>query len=132
VDLLKAPGTMTVFAPTDAAFAKIPSGDLAKLLANPQQLRAVLLNHIYKGGEIDPSLGSYNFYQGEELVGFAVRYLYLPMAGGANVRFQCKDGLTQVYCQQPVPVSSLGEVMYVDSEVRASNGVIQAIDTVLE
>src|SRR5215207_6330627 len=37
VDTLKGPGPFTVFAPTDAAFAKVPPDLLNSLLANPQQ-----------------------------------------------------------------------------------------------
>ena len=50
VDTLKGPGPFTVFAPTDAAFAKLPAGTLESLLANPDQLRAVLTYHVVAGG----------------------------------------------------------------------------------
>ena len=41
VDTLKGKGPFTVFAPTDAAFAKIPKADLDKLLADKTKLTAV-------------------------------------------------------------------------------------------
>ena len=46
---LSGPGPLTVFAPTDAAFAKVPKGTLAKLAKNKAQLKAVLLYHVVKG-----------------------------------------------------------------------------------
>src|SRR6476619_8233310 len=51
VDTLKGPGPFTVFAPTDAAFAKLPSGTLDSLLASPDQLRAVLTYHVVAGAD---------------------------------------------------------------------------------
>jgi uncharacterized surface protein with fasciclin (FAS1) repeats len=42
-------GPLTVFAPTDAAFAAVPKATLAELGKNPAKLKAVLLNHVVKG-----------------------------------------------------------------------------------
>jgi uncharacterized surface protein with fasciclin (FAS1) repeats len=49
VGALKAEGPFTVFAPTDAAFAKVPKQTLAALGADKAKLRAVLLYHVVKG-----------------------------------------------------------------------------------
>src|SRR5689334_24056136 len=49
VDTLKGPGPFTVFAPTDAAFAKLPAGTLDQLLANPANLKSVLTYHVVSG-----------------------------------------------------------------------------------
>jgi len=51
VDTLASGGTFTVFAPTDAAFAKLPAGTVETLLqpANREQLRAVLTYHVVPG-----------------------------------------------------------------------------------
>ena len=46
---LSAPGKLTVLAPTDKAFAKVPKATLRKLQRNKAQLRAVLLYHVVKG-----------------------------------------------------------------------------------
>ena len=46
VDTLKGPGPFTVFAPTDAAFAKIPKADLEALLNNKAKLTQVLTYHV--------------------------------------------------------------------------------------
>jgi uncharacterized surface protein with fasciclin (FAS1) repeats len=46
---LKQPGPYTVFAPTDAAFKKVPKKTLKALLANKAKLKAVLLYHVVAG-----------------------------------------------------------------------------------
>jgi uncharacterized surface protein with fasciclin (FAS1) repeats len=46
---LQGKGPFTVFAPTDAAFAKVPKATLAALAKNKTKLRAVLLYHVVKG-----------------------------------------------------------------------------------
>src|SRR5271157_5795477 len=46
---LSGPGKLTVFAPTDAAFAKVPKSTLAALGAHPAKLKAVLLYHVVSG-----------------------------------------------------------------------------------
>ena len=49
VGALEKPGPYTVFAPTDAAFAKVPKKTLDGLLADKAKLRAVLLYHVVSG-----------------------------------------------------------------------------------
>jgi len=51
VDTLASGGPFTVFAPTDAAFAKLPAGTVETLLepANRDQLKAVLTYHVVPG-----------------------------------------------------------------------------------
>lgn len=51
VDALKGTGPFTVFAPTDAAFAKLPAGTLDDLLkpANKEKLKGILLYHVVSG-----------------------------------------------------------------------------------
>jgi uncharacterized surface protein with fasciclin (FAS1) repeats len=49
VSALKQPGPYTVFAPTDAAFKKVPKKTLKTLLANKAKLKAVLLYHVVSG-----------------------------------------------------------------------------------
>ena len=46
---LQGKGPFTVFAPTDAAFAKVPKATLATLAKNKAKLRAVLLYHVVNG-----------------------------------------------------------------------------------
>jgi uncharacterized surface protein with fasciclin (FAS1) repeats len=49
VSALEQPGPYTVFAPTDAAFKKVPKATLSALLHNRAKLRAVLLYHVVSG-----------------------------------------------------------------------------------
>jgi uncharacterized surface protein with fasciclin (FAS1) repeats len=49
VDALKQPGPYTVFAPTDAAFNRLPKGRLSSLKRHPKRLKAVLLYHVAAG-----------------------------------------------------------------------------------
>jgi uncharacterized surface protein with fasciclin (FAS1) repeats len=49
VSALKQPGPYTVFAPTDAAFKKVPKKTLKALLADNAKLKAVLLYHVVAG-----------------------------------------------------------------------------------
>ena len=49
VDTLATGGPFTVFAPTDAAFAKVPKATLDALAADPAKLKAVLLYHVVPG-----------------------------------------------------------------------------------
>jgi uncharacterized surface protein with fasciclin (FAS1) repeats len=51
VDTLKGPGPFTVFAPTDAAFAKLPAGTLDTLLKpeSKAKLTAILTYHVVAG-----------------------------------------------------------------------------------
>ncbi|MEX0961084.1 MAG: fasciclin domain-containing protein [Burkholderiales bacterium] len=49
VETLKGPGPFTVFAPTDAAFAKLPPEQLKALLADKAKLTAVLTYHVVPG-----------------------------------------------------------------------------------
>ncbi|HTK23631.1 MAG TPA: fasciclin domain-containing protein [Gaiella sp.] len=49
VGALEKPGPYTVFAPTDAAFAKVPKKTLDGLLADKAKLKSVLLYHVVAG-----------------------------------------------------------------------------------
>jgi transforming growth factor-beta-induced protein len=49
VDALKGEGPLTVFAPTDEAFAKLPAGTVDALLADPEALANILLYHVADG-----------------------------------------------------------------------------------
>ena len=53
-DTLNGAEALTVFAPTNDAFAKIPEAELNALLADPEALGAVLSHHVV-GAELDPA-----------------------------------------------------------------------------
>ena len=103
VDTLKGKGPFTVFAPTDAAFAKIPKADLDKLLADKAKLTAVLTYHVVPGKVMakDVKAGKVKTVQGGEIT--------LATAGGVTV-----DG---------AKVSA--------TDIAANNGVIHTIDSVI-
>jgi uncharacterized surface protein with fasciclin (FAS1) repeats len=108
VDTLKGPGPFTVFAPTDAAFAKLPPGTVENLLKpeNKQQLVSVLTYHVVPGkvtsGDIAGKKVSAKTVQGQDLAIDA-------SAGGVKVN----------------------NATVAQADVMASNGVIHVIDTVV-
>jgi uncharacterized surface protein with fasciclin (FAS1) repeats len=69
VDTLKGKGPFTVFAPTDAAFAKVPKADLDALLKDKAKLTAVLTYHVVPGVVMakDVKAGKVKTVQGSEL-----------------------------------------------------------------
>ncbi len=69
VETLKGKGPFTVFAPTDAAFAKIPKADLDALLADKAKLTAVLTYHVVPGKVMakDVKAGMVKTVQGGEI-----------------------------------------------------------------
>jgi uncharacterized surface protein with fasciclin (FAS1) repeats len=103
IDTLKGKGPFTVFAPTDEAFAKIPKGDLDKLLADKAKLTAVLTYHVVPGKVMaaDVKAGKVKTVQGSELT--------LATAGGVMV-----DG-----------------AKVTATDIVADNGVIHVIDSVV-
>ncbi len=103
VDTLKGKGPYTLFAPTDAAFAKIPKADLDALLMNKEKLTAVLLAHVVPGKVMskDVTAGKVKSASGYELT--------VGTAGGVTV--------------------DAAKVTAVD--IVADNGVIHVIDTVI-
>jgi uncharacterized surface protein with fasciclin (FAS1) repeats len=103
---LSGPGPFTVFAPTDAAFAKLPAGTIDALLADPSgQLTDILLYHVVAGKVM-----------ASDVVGLTSATTVL----GQNVPIEIKDG--KVY---------VGGAMVVVTDIMASNGVIHVIDTVM-
>jgi uncharacterized surface protein with fasciclin (FAS1) repeats len=104
VDTLKGPGPFTVFAPTDAAFAKLPEGTVEKLLANPEQLRAVLTYHVVPG----------------KLMAGDVKAGPVKTVNGANAKLERKGESVVI-----------GKAKVIKADVEASNGVIHVIDTVI-
>jgi uncharacterized surface protein with fasciclin (FAS1) repeats len=106
VGALTGPGPLTVFAPTDAAFAKVPAKTLQALLANRAKLRRVLLYHVV-AGEV----------KAEQVVGLkSARTL-----AKQPVRIAVRDGA--VYLNRSAKV--------VKTDIGASNGVIHVINAVL-
>src|SRR5580765_282767 len=101
---LEGKGPFTVFAPTDAAFAKVPKSTLAALAKNKTKLRAVLLYHVVKGSYPAAKVASSMQLKTLEGAPLAVSTMGGVKVGGASV---------------------------IKANVRASNGVIHVINRVL-
>jgi uncharacterized surface protein with fasciclin (FAS1) repeats len=103
VETLKGPGPFTVFAPTDAAFAKIPKDKLDALLKDKAALAKVLTYHVVAGKVMakDVKPGMVKTVQGSDIT--------LATTGGVTVN----------------------GAKVVAADVAADNGVIHAIDTVI-
>ena len=103
VDTLKGPGPFTVFAPTDAAFAKIPKAKLDALLKDKAKLTAVLTYHVVPGKVMaaDVKAGKVKTVEGSDLT--------ITTAGGVKVN----------------------DAKVTKTDIVADNGVIHVIDTVL-
>lgn len=104
VETLKGPGPFTVFAPTDAAFAKLPPGALDSLLANPAKLKQVLLYHVVPG----------------KVTSSQVKPGAVKTAEGAEARLSTGGGKVMI-----------DRATVVKADVEADNGVIHVIDSVI-
>ena len=108
---LKGPGPLTVFAPTDDAFAALPAGTVEALLADIPLLTRILQYHV-AAGEVDSGA----------VVGLDGSYA--QTIGGELVWVTVEDGKVILNTD-----SDKAEVIVVD--IQASNGIIHVIDTVL-
>jgi uncharacterized surface protein with fasciclin (FAS1) repeats len=106
-DTLSAAGPYTLFAPTDAAFAKLPAGELDRLLqpANREQLKTLLMNHVVEG----QAKAEYFSGKNGELTALGGGKLALDGAAGVKI----------------------GGATVVKPDIMASNGVIHAVDSVI-
>lgn len=118
VDTLKGPGPFTVFAPTDAAFAKLPAGTLDTLLqpANREQLRAVLTYHVVPGKVTSKELVRMIRSSGGEVTLTTVQ-------GGVLRARLSSNGVS-------ISDANGGTAMVTKSDLASSNGVIHVTDAV--
>ncbi|GLS92402.1 beta-Ig-H3/fasciclin [Psychromonas marina] len=107
VDTLKSKGPFTVFAPTDAAFAKLPAGTVDMLLKpeNKDKLVAILTYHVVAA---------------KVMAADVVKLDSADTVQGGKVMIMVKDGKVMI-----------NNAQVVTADVKASNGVIHVIDTVL-
>jgi uncharacterized surface protein with fasciclin (FAS1) repeats len=107
VDTLKGKGPFTVFAPTDAAFAKLPKGTIASLLKpeNKTKLVAILTHHVLAGAVSSKAV------VGKKLSPKTVNGTSLSVDGTMGVMVSGANVVT--------------------ADVKASNGIIHVIDKVL-
>jgi uncharacterized surface protein with fasciclin (FAS1) repeats len=101
---LKGAGPFTVMAPTNAAFAKVPAKTLADLAANKAQLQAVLSFHVIPGAFASNEIKPGN----------------VKTAQGGNVAIARAGTFVTVE-----------DAVVTQADIKATNGVIHAIDTVL-
>jgi uncharacterized surface protein with fasciclin (FAS1) repeats len=102
---LEGKGPFTVFAPTDAAFAKVPKETLSALTKNQAKLRAVLLYHVVKG----------------KLTAAKVAKLRsIKTLNGQSLKVRVNHGAV-----------TIGGARVIKANVGASNGVIHVINKVL-
>lgn len=104
VDTLKGPGPFTVFAPTDAAFAKIPKAKLDALLKDKAALAKVLTYHVVSG----------------KVMAADVKSGMVKTVEGASLTIKAKGGKVMV-----------DKAHVTKTDITADNGVIHVIDTVL-
>ncbi|WP_119673374.1 fasciclin domain-containing protein [Deinococcus sp. RM] len=104
VDTLNSAGPFTVFAPTNAAFAKIPQADLQALLNDREKLRAVLLYHVVPGRVTSAQV---------------TKLSTATTAQGGTVDISTSNGVR------------VNDARVTRTDIGASNGVIHVIDTVL-
>ena len=107
VDALSGDKPLTVFAPTDEAFAKLPKGTVESLLKpeNIEKLKSILLYHVVDG----------RVYSED-----AVAAKSAPSLQGSKVEISVKDGAAYV-----------NSAKILATDVDASNGVIHIIDSVI-
>ncbi len=103
---LKGNAKLTVFAPTDAAFAKVPKKTLTALGKNKAALKQVLTYHVVAGAVPAKQV---------------VKLSKAKTVEGSNVRIKVRNGT--VYLN--------GSTKVIKTDVRASNGIIHVINKVL-
>ena len=107
VETLKGAGPFTVFAPTDAAFAKLPAGTVETLLKpeNKAQLTAILTYHVVPG---------------KVMAADVAKLTEAKTVNGAPVAIKVDGGSVM-----------LNDAKVTATDIASSNGVIHVIDTVL-
>lgn len=107
VETLSGPGPFTVFAPTDAAFAKLPAGTIENLLQpeNLALLQSILTYHVVAGN-----------VTADQVVNLDAA----TTVEGSDVTIAVEGGSVRV-----------NDATVIQTDVLASNGVIHIIDTVL-
>jgi len=106
VQTLSSPGPFTVFAPTDAAFSKLPAGTVGALLADVPQLQELLKYHVVAGKVMAADVVKLSFAK--------------TLADGLNVSIRVENG--KVF---------INDSQVIITDIPCANGVIHVIDTVL-
>merc|ERR1712065_116153 len=104
VGALSSKGPFTVFAPNDAAFAKVTKGTIPSLLKNKKALAGILTYHVINGAVKAATAATLN--------GKSVKTL-----NGANIKITVKDG--KVF---------INNAQVITTDIICSNGIIHVID----
>lgn len=118
VDTLKGAGPFTVFAPTDAAFAKLPAGTVDTLVKpeNKATLTSILTYHVVPGRIMAKDIAA-------------------KVAAGGSATYPTVNGGTLTFAKAgagyTVTDAKGGSANITIADVRQKNGVIHVIDTVL-
>lgn len=106
-DLLAGPGPLTIFAPTDDAFAKLPKGAIQDMLRpeNREKTRALLMHHVVVGRVVARD--------------FLGKRMEAATADGALVLIDATK------------VVMIDDARLIKADIAADNGIIHVIDTVL-
>ena len=107
VETLQGAGPFTVFAPNDAAFAKLPAGTIDALLKDKEKLASVLTYHVLPGRVMAADV-------------LKAKPVQPVTVNGQKLDVVVKDGAVYV-----------GGARVIATDITASNGVIHVIDTVL-
>lgn len=108
IDTLKSPGPFTVFAPTDAAFAKLPPGTIQTLVQNIPQLTRILTYHVVPGKFTQADLEHMAIATSVEGTPIPIR-----PSNSAEGEFEVKNASV------------------IAANIEADNGVIHVLDTVI-
>ena len=108
VKTLQGAGPYTVFAPTDAAFAKLPKAEIESLLKDKEKLKGILLFHVLPGNLSAAAVSK--MHDGDKVKTVSGKEFTLGLKGDV--------------------VTVNGSVVS-KTDIQASNGVIHAIDTVI-
>lgn len=105
VETLKSPGPLTVFAPTDEAFAKLPEGTLDSLLQDIPKLKKIVTYHVVFGDVRSDDL---------------IEIDEAPTVEGSVLAIESNDGGIKV-----------NDANVLKTDILTDNGVIHIIDKVL-
>lgn len=104
VETLSGKGPFTVFAPNDAAFAKLPKGTVEGLLKDKAKLTDILTYHVVSGKVMAKDV---------------MKMKSAKTLQGGNLTFDTSDGV------------KVNDAKVIQADIEVSNGVCHMIDTVL-
>ena len=107
VSTVSGPGPFTVFAPTDAAFAKLPAGTVEDLLKpeNKDKLSAILTYHVVSG---------------KVMAADVVKLSEAKTVNGKMLKVKVNGGKVMI-----------NDANVTSTDIAASNGVIHVVDSVI-